>query len=93
MTIAAPQTYRHILFEVDGAIARVTMNRPERRNALSVEHMRELIDCFRAIGETPARAVAILRGAGPVFCAGHDLHELVGRGPPSTGGSSTSAPS
>jgi enoyl-CoA hydratase/carnithine racemase len=79
MITAAPQTYRHLLFEVDGPIARVTMNRPERRNALSVEHMRELIECFRAIGESPGTAVAILRGAGPAFCAGHDLHELVGR--------------
>jgi enoyl-CoA hydratase/carnithine racemase len=79
MTKTAPHAYRHVLFEADGAIARVTMNRPEKRNALSVEHMRELIDCFRQIGQAPQYAVAILGGKGPAFCAGHDLNELVGR--------------
>jgi enoyl-CoA hydratase/carnithine racemase len=82
MVRATAQSYRFIRFDSDGAIARVTMDRPERRNALSVEHMRELIDCFRAIGATPECAVAILRGNGPAFCAGHDLRELVGRDAP-----------
>jgi len=71
--------YRNILFEVEGPIARVTMNRPDKRNALSLEHMRELTDCFRRIGERRDLSVVILRGAGPGFCAGHDLNELVGQ--------------
>jgi enoyl-CoA hydratase/carnithine racemase len=73
------QTYRNILVEGDGSTVYVTMNRPERRNALSIEHMRELIDCFKAIGQDREVAVVILRGNGPAFCAGHDLSEMVGQ--------------
>ncbi len=71
--------YRNIRFEVEGPVAYVTMNRPEKRNALSLEHMEELTDCFRRVGDRRDLAVAVLRGAGPAFCAGHDLAELVGR--------------
>jgi enoyl-CoA hydratase/carnithine racemase len=72
-------TYTHILVDRDGPLATVTMNRPERRNALSLEHMEELIAAFRALGrETEVRAV-ILAGNGPAFSAGHDLREMLGR--------------
>src|SRR5207245_2952689 len=50
MTATQTPTYRTILFEQEEAIAHVTMNRPERRNALSLEHMQELIACFKGIG-------------------------------------------
>jgi enoyl-CoA hydratase/carnithine racemase len=73
--------YRHISYELSDRIAGVTMNRPEKRNALSVEHMLELTDCFRAIGSDRDVAVVILRGSGPAFCAGHDLGEMVGQSP------------
>src|SRR5439155_6593322 len=73
--------YRHILYEVSDRIAGVTMNRPERRNALSVDHMQELTDCFRAIGADTEVAVVILRGNGPAFCAGHDLSEMIDQTP------------
>jgi enoyl-CoA hydratase/carnithine racemase len=75
------QTYEHILFEGDGAMARITMNRPKKRNALSLDHMRELISCFKAIGEAREAQVVVLRGEGPAFCAGHDLSEMVERDP------------
>jgi enoyl-CoA hydratase/carnithine racemase len=81
MIDAEKQTYEHILFEEDGPIARITMNRPERRNALSLAHMQELISCLKAIGEGKEAQVAILCGNGPAFCAGHDLSEMVGRDP------------
>lgn len=71
--------YQHILFDRDGAIAYVTMNRPAKRNALSVDHMQELTACFEAIGAERTIAVVILRGNGPVFSAGHDLSEMVGQ--------------
>ena len=45
------KTYEHIHFEQDGRIAYVTMNRPNKRNALSLDHMTELISCFKEIGE------------------------------------------
>ena len=79
--IEAEKTYEHILFEQDGPVAYVTMNRPKKRNALSLEHMQELISCFKATGEDREARVVILRGEGPAFCAGHDLSEMVGREP------------
>jgi len=79
MNEAGTAVYKNILLEVAAPIAYVTMNRPEKRNALSVEHMLELTDCFRQIGRRRDVAVVILRGNGPAFCAGHDLNELIGR--------------
>jgi len=75
------KTYEHILFERDEKIARITMNRPEKRNALSLAHMQELIGRLRSIGEEKEASVIILGGNGPAFCAGHDLSEMVGRDP------------
>jgi enoyl-CoA hydratase/carnithine racemase len=60
----------------EDAIAVVTMNRPEKRNALSLELMRELIAAFRDIGNDRSTPAVILRGEGPAFSAGHDLREL-----------------
>lgn len=81
MTVAETQAYQNILLQVEDSIATVTMNRPEKRNALSIQHMEELTDCFRAIGESRDIAVVILRGNGPAFCAGHDLNEMIGQTP------------
>ncbi|MCA1847450.1 MAG: enoyl-CoA hydratase [Actinobacteria bacterium] len=81
MIEAERQTYEHILFEMDGKIARLTMNRPEKRNALSLAHMQELIHCLKATGEGKEAQVVVLGGNGPAFCAGHDLSEMVGRNP------------
>ena len=77
----AEKTYEHIRFEWDGAIAYVSMNRPNKRNALSLDHMRELTSCFQEIGENREISVVILRGEGSAFCAGHDLSEMIGRDP------------
>jgi enoyl-CoA hydratase/carnithine racemase len=63
--------------QIDGPIATVTLNRPERRNALSLDLMNELIACLRGLPRE-VRAV-ILAGAGKVFCSGHDLGEMTGR--------------
>lgn len=70
-------TYQHLIYDVEGPLALVTMNRPERRNALSLALMQELIHCLDAIGNSGARVV-ILKAAGSVFCAGHDLSEMPG---------------
>ena len=75
------QNYEHVLHEGDETVALVTMNRPDKRNALSLDHMRELRSCLQGIGEAREAQVVILRGAGPAFCAGHDLSEMVGRDP------------
>jgi enoyl-CoA hydratase/carnithine racemase len=74
-------TYECILVERDGPFVTVTMNRPERRNALSQTHLDELLAAFRSIGETDARGV-VLAGRGPVFSAGHDFADLAGADEP-----------
>lgn len=65
--------------ERDGNLAVVTLNRPERRNALSLELMLELIRALDAIGKDRELRVVILAAAGKVFSSGHDLSEMVGR--------------
>jgi enoyl-CoA hydratase/carnithine racemase len=67
--------FEYILVERSGEFATVTMNRPQRRNALSLQHMRELITAFRQIGDSDALGV-ILAGNGPVFSAGHDFADV-----------------
>jgi enoyl-CoA hydratase/carnithine racemase len=71
--------YQSISFETEGPIAVVTLNRPQRRNALSLELMRELIDCLNDIGRDRSLRAVILAAAGKVFSSGHDLSEMVGR--------------
>jgi enoyl-CoA hydratase/carnithine racemase len=77
----ATQMYHHLLVDIDQTVAIVTMNRPQRRNALSYEHLGELEECFGTIGREREVAVVILRGSGSVFCSGHDLSEMIGRDP------------
>ena len=69
--------YEHILVDRSGDFATVTMNRPQRRNALSQAHMRELISAFRGIGDSDALGI-VLAGNGPVFSAGHDFADVAG---------------
>ncbi len=57
----------------------MTLNRPQRRNALSLALMQELIRCLEEIGSTREIRVVVLRAAGKVFSSGHDLGEMVGR--------------
>lgn len=63
----------------EGPVAVVTLNRPERRNALSLELMRELIACLDEIGRLRETRAVILAAAGKVFCSGHDLSQMTGR--------------
>jgi enoyl-CoA hydratase/carnithine racemase len=65
----------------DGPFVWVWMNRPERRNALSVELLHALLGAFRDIGESDALGV-VLGGRGPVFSAGHDFADLAGADAP-----------
>lgn len=61
------------LYEVDGAVAVITMNRPDKRNALSVELKQALIERFHEAEADDVVAVVVLRGAGKSFCAGADI--------------------
>jgi enoyl-CoA hydratase/carnithine racemase len=71
--------YEYLLVEADAPIAIVTMNRPDRRNALSLALMEELMDCFRTLGQDPEISAIVLAANGPAFSAGHDLSELIDR--------------
>jgi enoyl-CoA hydratase/carnithine racemase len=74
-----PVNYESLIVEADVPIARVTLNRPERRNALSLVLMNELTTCLRAIGESKEIQAVILGSVGSVFSSGHDLNEMRGR--------------
>src|SRR5690242_10666149 len=67
--------FEHILLQRSGDFATITMNRPQRRNALSLDHMRELIQAFSEVGESSALGI-VLAGNGPVFSAGHDFADV-----------------
>jgi enoyl-CoA hydratase/carnithine racemase len=64
--------------DADG-VATLTLNRPGARNALSMALMAALQDALDAIREDPGVRAVVLRGAGPAFCAGHDLKEMRGQ--------------
>jgi enoyl-CoA hydratase/carnithine racemase len=67
--------FQDILMQRSGDYATITMNRPERRNALSLRHMRELIAAFTEVGNGDALGI-VLAGNGPVFSAGHDFADV-----------------
>jgi enoyl-CoA hydratase/carnithine racemase len=75
----APAAYRFLLLEAADGVASLTLNRPEKRNALSLEVMRELIVALDSIGADRSIRVVVLRGVGPAFSAGHDLREMLDR--------------
>jgi enoyl-CoA hydratase/carnithine racemase len=67
--------------ERDGPVTTVVLDRPQRRNAVDADTARRLAEAFRAFESDDAAAVAVLWGAGGVFCAGADLHAVAeGRG-------------
>jgi methylglutaconyl-CoA hydratase len=68
-------SYGTVLLETEDDLAIITLNRPEKRNALSPELIEDLLAALAAVEEGPAR-VAILTGAGRAFCAGMDLAAL-----------------
>jgi enoyl-CoA hydratase/carnithine racemase len=70
--------YKHARLTEEGDFAVLTMRRPERRNALSEEHLRELLSALQGIAEGKARGV-IVAAEGPVFSAGHDFGDMNGR--------------
>jgi enoyl-CoA hydratase/carnithine racemase len=70
--------YELVELTFEDNFATITMNNPQRRNALSVRHMQELKAAFQEAGESRARGV-ILAGNGPVFSSGHDFSDMIGR--------------
>ena len=70
-------TYQHIAVSTTAAITTVTLNRPDKRNALSLPLMLELTEALQAVGRSTARGV-ILAANGPVFSAGHNFGDMAG---------------
>jgi enoyl-CoA hydratase len=68
-----PKEYKTLSLERFGSVLRVTLDRPQRRNALSEELMEELLDLIAAVEEDAATSVLVLRGAGAGFCSGYDI--------------------
>lgn len=65
--------YATIKYSVADKIARITLNRPEKRNALSLELRGELVDALGAAERDDSVSVVLLDGAGPIFCSGYDM--------------------
>ena len=70
--------HQHVLVKHEGDTVRITMNRPQRRNALSAEHLGELLSAFTEAGGSEASGI-VLAGNGPVFSAGHDFADVAAR--------------
>ena len=71
-----------LVYEVDGRIARITLDRPERGNAITLETPRELADSVERANLDPAVHVIALSGRGKGFCSGYDLAEFAEGGMP-----------
>jgi enoyl-CoA hydratase/carnithine racemase len=71
--------YQHLLLNFEDSMAVITLNRPDRRNALSLRLMMEMIECLSEIEQRRSVQAVILAAEGKVFCSGHDLSEMVGR--------------
>ncbi|HVN29301.1 MAG TPA: enoyl-CoA hydratase [Candidatus Binataceae bacterium] len=70
---------RNLIIEEESGVVTITMNRAEKRNALSVAMMSELMSELKSIGARKDARAAIIAANGPAWCAGHDLSELSGR--------------
>ena len=69
--------YQDIRFQVEEGIGFIILNRPEKRNALSMNLMAEMIDLLQSVKKNPEVRVLIIRSEGRVFSSGHDLSEML----------------
>jgi enoyl-CoA hydratase/carnithine racemase len=69
---------KHFAWALDGKVATVTLNRPERKNPLTFESYAELRDLFRDLVYVDAVKSVVIDGAGGNFCSGGDVHEIIG---------------
>jgi enoyl-CoA hydratase/carnithine racemase len=69
---------RHFLWQLDGKVATLTLNRPERKNPLTLESYAELRDTFRDLVYADDIKGVVITGAGENFCSGGDVHEIIG---------------
>jgi enoyl-CoA hydratase/carnithine racemase len=69
---------RHFGWSVEGRVATVTLNRPERKNPLTFESYQELAGTFHGLKHVEEIKAVVLTGAGENFCSGGDVHEIIG---------------
>ena len=70
---------RHFKWSVDKLVATITLNRPERKNPLTLESYRELTDTFIALQTINDVRAVVITGAEGNFCSGGDVHDIIGR--------------
>lgn len=71
--------WKNLLVEIIEPVAILTLNRPHKRNALSLELIEELLGALEEVAASTTVRAVILAASGPVFCSGHDLTEMTGR--------------
>jgi enoyl-CoA hydratase len=74
--VRSGETFEQLRYEEDGPLARITLDRPERHNALSMRLSEELMAALELVRRSQAVRVLILQGAGGTFCAGDDISEM-----------------
>jgi enoyl-CoA hydratase/carnithine racemase len=77
-TRLAGHTAKHFLWQVEGKVGSITLNRPERKNPLTFESYAELRDLFRQLQRAEDVKSVVVSGAGGNFCSGGDVHEIIG---------------
>jgi len=69
---------KHFLWRVDGNVGVITLNRPDRKNPLTLDSYAELRDLFLALQKESSVKTVVVSGAGGNFCSGGDVHEIIG---------------
>ena len=69
---------KHFQWELDGSLATITLNRPDRKNPLTFESYAELRDTFRDLVYAEDVQAVVFTGSGGNFCSGGDVHEIIG---------------
>jgi len=69
---------QHFLWQAEGPVATITLNRAERKNPLTLESYAELRDTFRDLVYADTIKTVVITGAGGNFCSGGDVHEIIG---------------
>jgi enoyl-CoA hydratase/carnithine racemase len=73
----SPDAFQTVLYELSGNVLRITLNRPERRNALNRLAYAEIEAAFRAASADPGVRCVVVTGADPAFCSGEDVKEMM----------------
>ena len=69
---------KHFLWKADGRVGTIVLNRPDRKNALTLDTYAELRDLFRGLSHASDIKAVVISGAGGNFCSGGDVHEIIG---------------